>query len=41
MRAELQGTIVPVLEESLAVNAKNFFCFLDGNPVSGLGHGAE
>jgi len=41
MWAELQGAVVPVLEKSLAVNAKNFFCFLDGNPVSGLGHGVE
>lgn len=38
MRAKLQGAVVAVLEEGFAVNAKEFFRLLDGDPSSGFGH---
>ena len=41
VRAELQGTVVAVLEEGFAVDAKEFFRLLDGDPSFAFGHGAR
>jgi hypothetical protein len=41
MRAQLQGAVIAVLEERLAVKPQELFCLLDGNPSSIFGHGAE
>ena len=40
MRPELQSAVIAVLEESLAVNTKEVFRSLDGDPSIGFGHGA-
>ena len=41
MGTQLQGTIIAVLKERLAVKPQEFFCFLDGDPSSVFCHGAE
>jgi len=41
MRPQLQGAVIAILEESLAVKPQELFCLLDGDPSSIFGHGAE
>jgi hypothetical protein len=41
MRAQLQGAVIAVLEERLAVEPQKLFCPLDGDPSSIFSHGAE
>lgn len=38
MWAQLQGAVIAVLEESLAVNAQEFFCLLGRDPAWMLSH---
>jgi hypothetical protein len=38
VRAKFQRAIVAVLEESLAINAEEFFRLLDGDPTGMLSH---
>lgn len=41
MGPELQGAVVPVLKQGLAVNAQKLFSPLDGDPSWIFGHGVE
>ena len=41
MRPELQGAVVTVFEEGLAVDAQEFFRSLNGDPPSSFSHGAR
>ncbi len=40
MRAQLQGAVIAVFEERLAVNAKDFFYLLGRDPTWMLSHGS-
>jgi hypothetical protein len=39
MRTELQGTVIAILEECLAVDTEEFFRTLDGDPSLVFCHG--
>ena len=40
MGTKLKGAVIPVLEQGFAVNAKEFFRLLNGDPSWCFGHGA-
>jgi len=38
MRPQLQGAIITVFKEGLAINPQEFLCLLSGDPALVLGH---
>jgi hypothetical protein len=41
VRTQFKGAVIAVLEESLTVDAEEFFGTLDGDPTPDFGHGAR